>query len=50
MIKSIYKKEGLIGFYRGYSATMLAYPIFHGLFFSIYNYLKPKFKNYFNTN
>lgn len=39
--KKIKSEEGILGFYKGYKVTVVTYPIFHSLFFSIYNYIKP---------
>lgn len=44
---TIYKEEGFLGYYKGYRATSIIYPIFHSLFFSIYNFSKTKAEKYF---
>ena len=40
-LSTIYKEEGMRGMYSGFKITILAAPLFHSLFFSIYNYMKP---------
>ncbi|KRX07165.1 Mitochondrial carrier domain [Pseudocohnilembus persalinus] len=47
-LTTIYKEEGFLGFYKGYKATSITYPIFHSMFFSIYNYVKPKVEKHLN--
>jgi hypothetical protein len=36
----IYKKEGFLGFYKGYGAACLGVFIYQGISFSLYTYLK----------
>lgn len=38
--KTIYKNEGLLGFYKGFGITGSTYPFYVGIQFSIYRYLK----------
>jgi solute carrier family 25 folate transporter 32 len=38
--KNIYIKNGVFGFYKGMSSTLLSYPLFWGIFFNVNNYLK----------
>lgn len=49
MFKTIFKEEGLRGFYKGYSITLISTPLFLSLFFTIYNYLKPLIKEKYNS-
>jgi hypothetical protein len=37
VIKNIYKTNGLYGYYKGSSSTLLTYPIFWGMFFDVQN-------------
>lgn len=39
-MKYVFQQEGFLGFYKGFTPVLVVYPIFHGLYFSIYNYLK----------
>jgi len=41
--QTICRREGLLGLYRGYGATMLAYAPFSALFFTTFEMLKPHF-------
>jgi hypothetical protein len=42
-VKTIYKEEGLPGFYKGAKITIVSVPIFYSLYFPIYE----KFKQFF---
>ena len=39
-MKDIIKKDGLIGFYRGYSALLLRDPLSYGFYFFLYEYIR----------
>ncbi|EAR84652.2 carrier protein (macronuclear) [Tetrahymena thermophila SB210] len=45
-LQTIQKEEGFRGFYKGYNATVISIPLFHSLFFTIYNQMKPFIKNH----
>lgn len=46
-LATIYKEEGIKGMYSGYKVTVFATPLFHSLFFSTYNLVKPFVKKWF---
>jgi len=46
-LSTIYKEEGMKGMYSGYKVTVLATPLFHSLFFSVYNFSKPFVNKWF---
>lgn len=46
-LSTIYKEEGLKGMYSGYKVTVLATPLFHSIFFSVYNFSRPHVQKWF---
>ena len=46
-LSTIYKEEGLKGMYSGYKVTVLATPLFHSIFFSVYNFSRPYVQKWF---
>ncbi|EGR34485.1 mitochondrial carrier protein, putative [Ichthyophthirius multifiliis] len=47
-LKRLKMEEGVRGFYKGYNATVFSIPLFHSLFFTIYNKMKPIINQNFN--
>lgn len=43
--KTIWREEGIKGMFRGYKATVICTPIFHSIYFPIYERLRIKFAN-----
>ena len=43
--RDIYNQEGLRGFYRGYSITLVTTPMFHSLYFALYEKTKEALLN-----
>jgi len=39
-VQRVYREEGLKGFYRGYTITVINVPLFHSLYFPIYEKMK----------
>jgi hypothetical protein len=44
-IKNIFFDEGIKGFYRGTKAAMMTVPLFHSLYFPLYEYSKEFYTN-----
>ena len=45
----IYRDEGLRGYYRGYKATIVTTPLFHSIYFPVYEKLRLVLSNKLNT-